>query len=223
MRMQRFLDWLRYDAARWMFFQTSDFAGLRILTYDEADPVCSAKTIAALQLIAQLDPRTFTVIQRYLTGGIAVEFPQSSEGWYLSDRKICCLSHDYVEAVSSEEVALLIIHEVCHARLMHSGIGYEEHLRFRVEQACIRRELAFARLIERHNGSDCVAAVKARLDGLSEAQYSDAAFRWRQRQNQLLELRYLRSAQAPKCLRWFAVINVRRRWRKENARSRKDL
>lgn len=133
MNSKRFLDWVKYDAARWMFFRKSDFAGIRILIHDDADPECLTTVITALQLIAKLDPRAFAVIERCLTGGIAVELPTSTGGWYLHDRKICCLSHDYVEANSCEEIALLIIHEACHARLMRCGIGYEEHLRLRVE------------------------------------------------------------------------------------------
>ena len=36
------------------------------------------------------------------------------------------------------------VHEATHARLWRYGIGYEEGLRQRVEEACFRRELAFA-------------------------------------------------------------------------------
>jgi hypothetical protein len=36
------------------------------------------------------------------------------------------------------------VHEATHARLWHSGIGYEEPIRGRVEAVCFRRERAFA-------------------------------------------------------------------------------
>ena len=42
------------------------------------------------------------------------------------------------------------------ARLMNCGIGYEEALRFRVEQVCQRRELAFARLLVAQDPEGCL-------------------------------------------------------------------
>jgi hypothetical protein len=49
------------------------------------------------------------------------------------------------------EIALAIVHEGTHARIEHLGIRYEPTNRERIEQLCIRAELAFAeRLPENH-------------------------------------------------------------------------
>jgi len=52
--------------------------------------------------------------------------------------------HVLADATGPELIALTIVHEATHARLMRCGIGYEEKLRARVEAVCARRELAFA-------------------------------------------------------------------------------
>ncbi|HWI26026.1 MAG TPA: hypothetical protein VN668_03595 [Stellaceae bacterium] len=52
--------------------------------------------------------------------------------------------HVLADATRPELIALTIVHEATHARLMRCGIGYEEKLRARVEAVCARRELAFA-------------------------------------------------------------------------------
>jgi hypothetical protein len=52
--------------------------------------------------------------------------------------------HVLADATRPELIALTIVHEATHARLMRCGIGYEERLRARVEAVCARREIAFA-------------------------------------------------------------------------------
>ena len=59
---------------------------------------------------------------------------------------MCVIDERFVvdEGTTPEMIASVIVHEATHARLFRMGIGYEEGRRARVEQVCLRRELAFA-------------------------------------------------------------------------------
>ena len=48
------------------------------------------------------------------------------------------------ETTTLELLAAVIVHEATHARLWRRGIRYEEAQRPRIEEICIRREIAFA-------------------------------------------------------------------------------
>jgi hypothetical protein len=60
--------------------------------------------------------------------------------------KACELDERFVctETTPIEMIASCIVHEATHARIWRRGIGYDEHLRERIEKVCIRRQLAFA-------------------------------------------------------------------------------
>lgn len=198
-----------------------DFDGIRLQIYEEAGEDHLNQVIAALSLIKALDPRTYALVARLLPGGIAVIEPVENWAHYHPERKACCLSYDFLEAKDVQDVCLTIVHELCHARLMHCGIGYEESIRVRVEKICMRRELAFARLLERHRPGphDYVSEVSSRIEDIAHDIYTDAAFQWAARQDSLRNLRRLKALGAPSWLRRCVGQNIRRRWRREKTQS----
>jgi hypothetical protein len=76
-------------------------------------------------------------------------------------------------ATSVEMIAATIVHEATHARLWHRGIGYEEDVRHRVEAACVRRELSFARRLP--NGVDARKRAELLLSYPADT-WTDEAF-----------------------------------------------
>jgi hypothetical protein len=56
----------------------------------------------------------------------------------------CELDTRFVLEHSPETIAATIVHEAAHARLWHAGIEYVEEARQRIEEICMRQELAFA-------------------------------------------------------------------------------
>jgi hypothetical protein len=129
--------------ARWAAVKlsgTRTVDGLLIISDKGTD-----KIVEALQLIRDFDP----VRYRRLLGDVRQVFvttlPASVAQWANSS-KACELDERHIisEETTPELVASIIVHEATHARLMRCGIGYEEALRDRVEQVCLRREIAFA-------------------------------------------------------------------------------
>ncbi|MFZ2004925.1 MAG: hypothetical protein WAV02_07545, partial [Stellaceae bacterium] len=77
--------------------------------------------------------------------------------------KRCNLDLRFVKTSSIDAIASSIVHEATHARLWHRGIGYPEELRYRIESACIRRQLAFAHRLPAQRGVGVREEVKKML------------------------------------------------------------
>ncbi|MFN0061092.1 MAG: hypothetical protein ACKVPX_01040 [Myxococcaceae bacterium] len=105
------------------------------------------KVEAALQLTAKIDPRQFSRLRRAVRR-IWVRFTSDRVAgeWFKKDQ-ICVLSDLYVldEQTSTEELALLLVHESSHAWLQHLGISQQQEELERREKICVRAERAFAR------------------------------------------------------------------------------
>ncbi|MGH6814259.1 MAG: hypothetical protein ACREC6_00985, partial [Hyphomicrobiaceae bacterium] len=106
----------------------------------------------ALRLIRRYDPRRFDRLVRDLKGGVVVlpHLGTDSDASFDSSTLACqIVSKLVLSEVAPEMLATIIVHEATHARLRRYGIGYDERLRFRVEAACFRREIAFAARLPR--------------------------------------------------------------------------
>ena len=105
-----------------------------------------AKTSAALELIAQFDPRQFDRL-RHLAGGIFIFDETGSLGTWLRGSRLIRLNEAFVAApdTTDAEVAGTIVHETTHAWLEARGFAYHAERRRRIEAICYRAEAAFAR------------------------------------------------------------------------------
>jgi hypothetical protein len=92
------------------------------------------------------------------------------------------------EASKPEIIAAAIVHEATHARLARCGIRYDENMRIRIEDICVRRELAFAARLP--NGEPTQVWSASRLHTPPET-FTDAAFDQRTREGELEVLRLL--------------------------------
>jgi hypothetical protein len=141
----------------------------------------------ALELIRTQDPRRFRNVQRFLRrivlvrGGGAAYHPGMSA--YMLDWEWLHISAPYI--------ALQIVHESVHARLMKRGIRYREGDRRRIEELCVGEEIGFARRLP-----DSEPLVRYVTDGLSSPWWSD-------RQLHERRIRQLRSYGWP---RWVTAI-----------------
>lgn len=102
----------------------------------------------ALDLICKFDPIKYRHLNCHLRA-IWAGRCYSSNAHYLPSVRTCVLDIDYIDDPETRlaDISCAIVHEATHARLMRAGIGYDSKNRVRVEQACVRRELAFARLL----------------------------------------------------------------------------
>ncbi|WP_181182689.1 hypothetical protein [Mesorhizobium sp. B3-1-9] len=177
------------------------------------------KVAAALKLISDFDPVRYKRMRHDLNRIWVLTIA----GWvarYRQATSTCELDERFVlnEGTTPERIASTIVHEATHARLGRCGIGYKEELRARVEQVCIRREMAFAKKLPR--GADIGQRAEVKLNTLSNL--SDAAMAERYYEGKRKALLYLGG---PRWLndrvislhRW---LHLRRLKRQDTARSR---
>lgn len=178
----------------------------------------------ALDRIAEVDPISFDRIPHLLPGGIIADATNYAAAWYSIRRKACVIGADTLRIGQTDDLALCIIHEMCHARLWERGIGYDgPALRLRVEEVCIRREMAFARKLEARDitpgyHTDWLAE---KLAAVAQSDYSEASFQSRYRRQALQRLRLLRELDTPRWLRRWVVVRARRRMRGRAAQAPK--
>ena len=83
------------------------------------------------------------------------------------------------ETTTSELLAAVIVHEATHARLWRRGIRYEEAQRPRIEEICLRREIAFAAKLP--NGEAVRDQAERTLALCATGEYSGPAPAFRER------------------------------------------
>jgi hypothetical protein len=113
----------------------------------------------ALQVISQTDPRRFERLRRDLRRIVLVK---AGNPEFASEAGACLIASGYVRQNSPEAVATTIVHEAVHARLHRRGIGYGPTMRSRVEEVCVREQIAFA---ERLRNAEIVSLLRQRLNG----------------------------------------------------------
>jgi len=98
---------------------------------------------AALVLIRQHDPVRYKRICRDIDRIWICPLPGPLGSFQPALRR-CNLEFRFVGSSSPEVIASTIVHEATHAHPCLRKIGYPEALRYRIEQICMRQELAFA-------------------------------------------------------------------------------
>jgi hypothetical protein len=133
------------------------------------------KILEGLSLIKRFDRIRYDRITRDVAR-IWVRTASGSVARFVASTWTCDLDWRFVldEATAPELIAVTIVHEATHARLFRCGIGYGERMRARVEEVCLRREVAFAaRLPAGTQAHERAAATLVALPDLSnEAMYA---------------------------------------------------
>lgn len=96
----------------------------------------------AVQLVASVSPPHLTRLQKELSCilvGLGKGF------FFEPSLKACGVGEGYQEGRPVELLAAYLVHEATHASLWRRGFRYHPHLRARIERACIRAEMRFAR------------------------------------------------------------------------------
>jgi hypothetical protein len=135
----------RYEVQKAKPYTLGDFT---ILCEPGAATRASVSCVAeALGLINELHPRFFRRIRHdlkrfYIRRGAGAQ--------YWSRLRLCVLEANRVSQGQAHEIALDIIHEATHARLLSAGIPWVPELFERVERRCVNAEILFCkRLSER--------------------------------------------------------------------------
>lgn len=113
----------------------------------------------ALQVISRADPRRYRRLKRDLR---RIVLTKAGGPQFASETGACLVRSGYVRENSPEAVATTLVHEAAHARLHRQGIGYGPSVRSRVEEICVREQIAFAKLLE---NAEILGHLGRRLEG----------------------------------------------------------
>lgn len=199
----------------WQIMHDKDtHRGILLRIHFKAPERSTAAITAALDRIAAVDPVSFVRIPHLLPGGIIADATNYAAAWYSIKRKACVIGRDSLRRAETDDLALAIIHELCHARLWERGIGYDDPaLRIRVEQICIRREIALAQKFERLDvpPGTYTTWLHEKLSEQTHRDYSEISFRQRHRRQFLQRLRLMKSTDTPRWLRRLVILRARKR------------
>jgi hypothetical protein len=115
--------------------------GLLIVGTDEKRP----RVIEALGLIRKHDAVRYRWLVQDLER-VRIGVLSGARASFVPASRTCRLEERFVldEKTTPQLIATVIVHEATHARLHRCGIGYGEDIRYRVEEICLKREIAFA-------------------------------------------------------------------------------
>ena len=100
---------------------------------------------AALAMIREVDPRRFARILRDVKR-IAVMRSFASAGEYWPQYEAVALEVQHLETHTLLSICMTIVHEATHARIKRWGVR-DSIDRERIERACVKQEIAFARKV----------------------------------------------------------------------------
>jgi hypothetical protein len=165
----------------------------------------------ALSLIRQHDPIRYKRIVRDLTR-IWVMLLPGNIGQFRESTWTCELDQRFIldGKTGPELIASAIVHEATHARLSRAGIEYEEESRTRIEQVCVRRQLAFAATLP--NGTEARSWAEQISDG-SPGDMSNAAMANRTFDGWIEAARHLGLPE------WFVKWGIARQERRDRRRA----
>lgn len=140
-------------------------------------PFVILKINQALDLISKFDLRRYLHIRRDVKK-IWVSTAQPGIAKWMNELQMCILDRDYFcrDNVSASRMALTIVHEATHARLCKLKIKYTEDIRDRVEEICIKSEIAFAKRLP--DGQKLVEMAESKLKR-PKSFYTDAQLQQR--------------------------------------------
>jgi hypothetical protein len=175
---------LRFSKSRYL-------DGLWIGTWEmEAEPILR-RIEEALLLIKRYDRIRYDRLLRDLQRVWVLLLPSSVASFEYRiytcqiDTRYCL-----AETTTPELLAATIVHEATHARLWRCGIRYEEAQRPRIEEICVRREIAFAAKLP--NGEDARDQAERTLALCATGEnWTSAAFRERYIEGGVEVVRYL--------------------------------
>jgi len=124
------------------------------------------RVVHALSIIRQQDPIRYRRLLRDLRRIWVLVIPY--RGQFQESTWTCQLDQRFVldEKTPLELIASVIVHEATHARLARVGIEYREEMRHRIEQVCIRRQMAFTKALPR--AAEAFDEAKSMLDNLPD-------------------------------------------------------
>jgi hypothetical protein len=135
---------------------------------------------AALALVSQHSPTRYAYLKRDLPRLWIAPCPAANARCFANIR-MCVINYDWAvsPATSADRLALALVHEGTHARLIRAGLKYDDPQTARHERLCYTAELVVARRFA--TAPDLVPRIQEMLD-CGDAEFTPAADRDRQLQ-----------------------------------------
>ena len=123
-----------------------------------------SKVVAALDLIAALDPRRLNRLRQDLDAIVLLEWSASRRiAAYMPRSRSCYIRIGVAREYSAGTLATIIAHESTHARLDRLRVvSWRGVLQHRIEHRCLREELAFADRLPKGEYPDTQAWIAER-------------------------------------------------------------
>lgn len=126
------------------------------------------KLQSALQLIQLYAQVRFACFRRDVARIYVGPIPARAQ--WINDSRMCAVDFDWLHNSSTTPtmVALTLVHEGMHARLFRAGFGYDESVRWRIEDLCIRAEgIVARRMPDGERLAACAEKKRAQFDAES--------------------------------------------------------
>lgn len=112
----------------------------------------------ALRLVQNYEPLVLSEARRDIRLILVTAAPG---GEYLEHVRMCRLSLGYTSRASALKLAMMFVHEACHAKIAQEGVRYTADNRENIERRCVDAEIAFAQRVP--NSAEAIAGARASL------------------------------------------------------------
>ena len=138
--IDRVLEWILIRCSR-----TKSFRGISVSVFEVGNVQARFSAVEqALALVAELDPRRYRRLCHDLRHVLVMPLKSNSLSMYTGT---CYLATESIVGHNDALIACDLVHEATHAHLYRAGLRYWPDLQQRMEELCVREEIAFAELL----------------------------------------------------------------------------
>ncbi len=120
--------------------------GIRIVDLRKRGDCFTRTLVGALGLVREYDPRRYKRIIRHI-GWIVNEFALSRGMEYEARNRVCSVEFSEAAGIAQELLVAVyasgLIHEATHGVVISHGIPYDDQMRIRIEQLCVKEQNRF--------------------------------------------------------------------------------
>jgi hypothetical protein len=125
------------------------------------DTALMERVADVIRFVIHTDPRRARRMSQDVQRVVLMDLGGSA-GSYLAAIDACALDPQQVQLQPIEATALVLVHEATHARIEKAGIRYDPVMRGRIENICVKQEIAFARRFS--GGATYIASAQRALN-----------------------------------------------------------
>ncbi len=122
-----------------------DIQGVEVTDFtanEENDKGNFSRIADAIGLIVEHHPRRWQRIKKDLR---RVMITHVGGPEYMHLLRACVVNASHLAGQEPARIAMMLVHEATHARLRRLGFRYDNRVRRRIEQLCVKQEIAFAK------------------------------------------------------------------------------